>query len=242
MRANQGRRLRESNLLAHNLLPQSLFSCLPQPRCGHRSSLETSPRPKRPPPTSHCTGAAAPATIRITTIGASMSNSSRKIGRGWRKFREADASLGPPAPDENRVVFMGDSITEGWHLDAVVSRQALHQPRHQRTDHSADAGALPSGRDRILQPKGGGHSGRHQRHCRQHRPGDPGADRRQPGLHGRPGHGQPHPRRALLHHAGIRLPLEAGTGPLRRKSTQSTPGSRAMPRTRAMSTSTTIRP
>ena len=33
------------------------------------------------------------------------------------KFREADASLPPPAPDENRVVFMGDSITEGWHLD-----------------------------------------------------------------------------------------------------------------------------
>ena len=25
--------------------------------------------------------------------------------------------LGPPAPGENRVVFMGDSITEGWHLD-----------------------------------------------------------------------------------------------------------------------------
>ena len=22
-----------------------------------------------------------------------------------------------PAPGENRVVFMGDSITEGWHLD-----------------------------------------------------------------------------------------------------------------------------
>ncbi len=33
------------------------------------------------------------------------------------RFREADASLGLPAPGENRVVFMGDSITEGWHLD-----------------------------------------------------------------------------------------------------------------------------
>jgi lysophospholipase L1-like esterase len=33
------------------------------------------------------------------------------------RFREADASLGAPAPGENRVVFMGDSITEGWHLD-----------------------------------------------------------------------------------------------------------------------------
>ncbi len=25
--------------------------------------------------------------------------------------------LGPPAPGENRVVFMGDSITEGWHFE-----------------------------------------------------------------------------------------------------------------------------
>ncbi len=33
------------------------------------------------------------------------------------KFHEADLKLGPPPPGENRVVFMGDSITEGWHLD-----------------------------------------------------------------------------------------------------------------------------
>ncbi len=33
------------------------------------------------------------------------------------RFKEADAQLGPPAAGENRVVFMGDSITEGWHLD-----------------------------------------------------------------------------------------------------------------------------
>lgn len=33
------------------------------------------------------------------------------------RFKEADAQLGAPAPGENRVVFMGDSITEGWHLD-----------------------------------------------------------------------------------------------------------------------------
>jgi acyl-CoA thioesterase I len=36
---------------------------------------------------------------------------------GWlAKFSEEDAQLPPPAPEENRVVFMGDSITEGWHL------------------------------------------------------------------------------------------------------------------------------
>jgi acyl-CoA thioesterase I len=33
------------------------------------------------------------------------------------RFRDANAKLGPPAPNENRVVFMGDSITEFWHID-----------------------------------------------------------------------------------------------------------------------------
>ncbi len=36
---------------------------------------------------------------------------------GWlAKFKDADSQLPPPAPGENRVVFMGDSITEAWHL------------------------------------------------------------------------------------------------------------------------------
>jgi len=33
------------------------------------------------------------------------------------KYKEADLKLSAPAPGENRVVLMGDSITEGWHLD-----------------------------------------------------------------------------------------------------------------------------
>jgi lysophospholipase L1-like esterase len=33
------------------------------------------------------------------------------------RYRDADAALKPPAPGENRVVFFGDSITDGWHLD-----------------------------------------------------------------------------------------------------------------------------
>lgn len=32
-------------------------------------------------------------------------------------FRAANAALPPPAPGEKRVVFFGDSITEGWPLD-----------------------------------------------------------------------------------------------------------------------------
>jgi len=30
------------------------------------------------------------------------------------KYHDADARLGPAGPTENRVVFLGDSITEGW--------------------------------------------------------------------------------------------------------------------------------
>lgn len=33
------------------------------------------------------------------------------------RFRQADLELAPPAAGENRVVFLGDSITQGWHLD-----------------------------------------------------------------------------------------------------------------------------
>jgi acyl-CoA thioesterase-1 len=36
---------------------------------------------------------------------------------GLERFKEADAMLAAPKPGENRVVFMGDSITEGWKLD-----------------------------------------------------------------------------------------------------------------------------
>ena len=36
---------------------------------------------------------------------------------GWlARFHDADAALPPPAAGENRVVFMGDSITEAWHF------------------------------------------------------------------------------------------------------------------------------
>lgn len=38
-------------------------------------------------------------------------------GQDWpnlKQFQEANQALKPPAPDENRVVFMGNSITIGW--------------------------------------------------------------------------------------------------------------------------------
>jgi lysophospholipase L1-like esterase len=34
-----------------------------------------------------------------------------------KRYRDADAALKPPAPTENRVVFLGDSITDYWKLE-----------------------------------------------------------------------------------------------------------------------------
>lgn len=34
----------------------------------------------------------------------------------YGRYREANSKLAPPAKDEQRVVFMGDSITDGWKL------------------------------------------------------------------------------------------------------------------------------
>jgi lysophospholipase L1-like esterase len=40
-----------------------------------------------------------------------------KLDFAWlARFKEEDLALGPPAAGETRVVFMGDSITEGWKL------------------------------------------------------------------------------------------------------------------------------
>src|SRR5213595_3585385 len=35
----------------------------------------------------------------------------------FARYRDANSKLSPPAKDEQRVVFMGDSITDGWKLD-----------------------------------------------------------------------------------------------------------------------------
>ena len=85
------------------------------------------------------------------------------------KYRDADKELPPAAPGEARVVFMGDSITEGWgqHGAAtlagsrrVFSGQAVCQPRHFGADDATDAGAFSPGRHRTETESGrraGGH-------------------------------------------------------------------------------------
>jgi lysophospholipase L1-like esterase len=67
------------------------------------------------PAAAQTTPAAAPAAAaqRATTREDQLKNDWPWLGR----FKEANLALGAPAAGETRVVFMGDSITQGWHLD-----------------------------------------------------------------------------------------------------------------------------
>jgi len=73
------------------------------------------PETKAPPPQS--APAAAPVTHPDNAYWRSHDEQLLNDFPWLAKFHDADQKLGPPAPGENRVVFMGDSITEGWHLD-----------------------------------------------------------------------------------------------------------------------------
>jgi lysophospholipase L1-like esterase len=47
----------------------------------------------------------------------SWAESLRDDFAGLSRYRDANARLKPPSQNEDRVVFFGDSITEGWQLD-----------------------------------------------------------------------------------------------------------------------------
>ncbi len=52
--------------------------------------------------------------ISPSLIGAPEARSPGQDFAGLRRYRDANAELQASAPDENRVVFMGDSITDAW--------------------------------------------------------------------------------------------------------------------------------
>jgi lysophospholipase L1-like esterase len=87
------------------------------------------PETKAPPPpaqsaqTAPAATQAAPATPATTPSGHPNNDYWRKHDQllltdfPWlARFKLDDLDLRPPAAGEDRVVFMGDSITEGWHL------------------------------------------------------------------------------------------------------------------------------
>src|ERR1700756_1768554 len=92
--------------------------------CSFAQEPGTMPETKAPAPAATAPATPAPAPIHTTPSGHPDNEYWRKHDQQmltdfpWlAKFKNADAKLGPPAAGENRVVFMGDSITEGWHLD-----------------------------------------------------------------------------------------------------------------------------
>jgi lysophospholipase L1-like esterase len=53
----------------------------------------------------------------ITSLFSSQNMTAQVISQDWanlKQFQEANAQMNMAAPDENRVVFMGNSITIGW--------------------------------------------------------------------------------------------------------------------------------
>src|SRR6202167_2433351 len=70
------------------------------------------PKTKAPPATQVAPAPASPpANLSATAYDP-------KLDWPWLgRFRAADAALPAVAPGENRVVFMGDSITEGWKIE-----------------------------------------------------------------------------------------------------------------------------
>jgi lysophospholipase L1-like esterase len=65
------------------------------------------------------TPAAQPEAKPVQALASHTSNEyNAKLDWPWLgKFKEADLALAQPAPGEDRVVFMGDSITEGWKIE-----------------------------------------------------------------------------------------------------------------------------
>ena len=125
---------------------------------------------------------------------------------GLTRYGSEDSEVPPPAAGENRVVFIGDQITErlGPRAGGVLSRQALLQSRHRRPDGAADAGPLPPGRDRA-EAAGGGHPRGEQRHCRRHGPRHARVDVGSHHVDDRAGESPRHPRGARVDHARVRL-------------------------------------
>jgi len=75
------------------------------------------PETKAPPPSATASAPTAPAARPTNQYWRTHDEQLLNDFPWLSRFHDADEKLGPPAPGENRVVFMGDSITEGWHLD-----------------------------------------------------------------------------------------------------------------------------
>ena len=102
-------------VLAVIALPGSTIAAQEQP--------DGVPETKAPPPTASAptSESSAPLTVTLPSWqhGATWQQHGYQLLNDFgdlEHFHAADMKVGPPAPGENRVVFMGDSITQGWNL------------------------------------------------------------------------------------------------------------------------------
>ncbi len=90
-------------------LPAQEPGSLPETKAP--APTQTTPAATQATPTSQATPSPAPSAYQIEHDKRML------LDFGWlARFKEDDLKLGTPAPGEDRVVFMGDSITEGWHF------------------------------------------------------------------------------------------------------------------------------
>ena len=126
------------------------------------------------------------------------------------RYREENAKLLASGAKVD-VVFLGDSITEGWaRTDAAFFSNGNRRSRHQRADDAADAGAHARGRHRA-ETACRAHHGGHERHRRQYRADEPRRHAEQHHGDVRDREGARDPRRAGCGAAGVEILVEAGS-------------------------------
>jgi len=98
----------------NRIIPRIFFSslCLTA-LLSTATSVAQQPVPNPPPPAPALTASGHPANDYWTAHDKQMLNDFAWLAH----FKEADLALAPPAAGENRVVFMGDSITQGWKIE-----------------------------------------------------------------------------------------------------------------------------
>jgi hypothetical protein len=128
---------------------------------------------------------------------------------GLERFRKANAMLAAPKPGEDRVVFMGDSITEAWKLEnsfpgkpyinrgisGQTSPQMLVRFRQDVIDLKPKVVIIMTGTNDSMENTG-----------------PMTVEQSVDWLHCRPCHGKQHSSRAVLGAAFVRIRLVAGTG------------------------------
>ena len=107
-----------TRLTLRNLLFVALLAALFTPLFSPAQEPGNLPETKAPAPTQTAPASAAQATPAPARDAYWTAHDKQLLNDfGWlARFKEDDVKLGPPARGENRVVFMGDSITEGWHF------------------------------------------------------------------------------------------------------------------------------